>query len=180
VEFLGNYVFQIKKFSGILTAAGTTAEPIIFQKSASNTTGWQGILFDDTPKDSQMDHCKISGSINSGIRIINSLPKIDSCDMTGNTANNGGGIYIVLNAVTEGLFLSGCKISNNSALSNGGGVYANLTATAGGSLLTLYKCEINNNRAKSGNTIGNFVGGGDVYCLGHRRFNFKRLQAKWQ
>ena len=89
VEFLGDYIFQI---TGILTAVGTAAKQIEFKKSDSNTTGWQGILFDNTPNGSQMTQCNISGSNNSGIRIINSLPQISSCSFTGNTATNGGGM----------------------------------------------------------------------------------------
>jgi hypothetical protein len=103
-----------------------------------------------------MTQCRISGSINSGIRIINSLPNINSCSFTDNQAANGGGMYIVLDAVTEGLYLSGCKINTNFATGNGGGIWANLSAGS----LTMYKCEINNNRTNSANAIGNYYGGG--------------------
>ena len=156
VEFLDDYVFQIKEITGILIAVGTAAEPIVFQKAASNTTGWQGILFENTPKGSQMTQCKISGSINSGIRIINSLPQISSCSFTDNQGMYGGGMYIVLDAVTEGLYLSGCKINTNSAAANGGGIWANLSAGS----LTMSRCEINNNRTNNGDIIGSFSGGG--------------------
>ncbi len=155
VEFLEDFVFQIKEVTGILTAAATAAEPILFKKSGSNTTGWQGILFDNTPNGSQMTQCNISGSINSGIRIINSLPQISSCSFIDNEAANGGGMNIVLDAVTEGLYLSGCKFNTNSATVNGGGIFAILSSGS----LTMSKCEINDNKSISPDGPS-FYGGG--------------------
>ncbi|OEU82880.1 MAG: hypothetical protein BA873_05530 [Desulfobulbaceae bacterium C00003063] len=121
VEFLGNYVFEV---AGVLTAIGTKEDPIVFARAETNTVGWQGIYFNNKNRGSKLAYCTIEGSVNSGLRILNSLPSIENCIISNNNASQGGGININLTslAASEKLLLIGCTVTDNTSLSHGGGI----------------------------------------------------------
>ena len=157
VEFSGNYVLEVE---GVLTAIGSEGAPILFTK-ADAADGWQGILFDHTPAGSQLKHCQIEYSINSGIRIIDSIQVIENCSIANNHSDNrGGGISISLTSSTNELVLKECRICSNTSLTHGGGIYINASTGS----LTLMNCEINNNRNNKDYNNGNYHGGG-IYCV---------------
>ena len=155
VEFLGDYVFEV---AGTLTAVGTAASPIMFTREAGNTTGWQGILFNMSSSASRLEYCTVEGSVNSGIRVVNSLPTIAHCSITNNEASQGGGLHIDLTSLAAGeeLLILGSTISDNTSTGNAGGIRANL----GSAVLRLEGCQIANNISNPTQANGNFVGGG--------------------
>lgn len=151
VLFRGDYLFSI---AGILEAEGTQHAPIIFD-AALGTDQWQGIHFDNSHPGSALRHCIIRESANSGLRIVNSEPLIESCTIERNYAQSGGGVYILLDSETPmTVTLRSCTIRDNSSTfsgnncaggghgnGGGGGVWAKLET---GKLL-LEKCEISGN-----------------------------------
>ena len=82
-----------------------------------------------------MAHCVIEKSLNSGIRILNSIPAISDCVIRGNSAANGGAIN-----TDSPLKLDNCLVLNNTANSRGGGIYS--TAP-----LSLLNCIVSTNSA---------------------------------
>jgi len=150
VCFLGNYVLEV---AGIITAVGgPEEEEIIFTKHEDNLDGWQGILFNYSSASSILKHCRIECSINSGIRIVETLPTIEDCKITGSRANHGGGMSIQLSS-EDILIIKDSLIENNisnPAQANGnyvgGGIYANLGPSAN---LLLSHCEIKGNTSNS-------------------------------
>ena len=138
VEFLGNYVFEV---GGVLKAIGSEESPIVFTRSDTNTVGWQGVFFDYSYPGSELAHCTIEGSINSGIRIEGSAPIIRNCTITNNSGTQGGGIYVYGSEI----ILASCTIKDNSvsftgnnSVANGGGIYISGN-------LTLTNCTVSNN-----------------------------------
>jgi hypothetical protein len=82
-----NYVFEV---AAKLTAVGTAAAPIVF---TGTNGGWQGIFFNDASSASTLAYCSISNSVNSGIRITNTIVTISNCLIASNTTpGSGGGI----------------------------------------------------------------------------------------
>ncbi len=151
VEFSGNYVLKV---TGVLTAVGTGGSPIIFTKT-EGATGWQGILFDHTPSGSQLKYCRIEYSLNSGIRILDSVQTIEDCTLSNNhSVESGGGIVISLTSSSNEMKIKDCTISSNTALQHGGGVYIDSAAS-----LTLENCKITGNKNNS-NDSGTYYGGG--------------------
>lgn len=162
VEFEGNYEFRVvydAVFPGILDASGTKSEPIVFNKAAS-ATGWKSLVIaaSGSPVPSKLQHCDIRGAGESGLRIVNSLPVVENCDVSGNTSTTtGGGLKVTLDAVDgKELVLKNCSFSNNTSTKSGGGVYIN---TPDGKL-TFVDCTINGNKANKDSAEGNFYGGG--------------------
>jgi hypothetical protein len=120
-----NYTFEVQ---GVLTAIGTEAEPIVF-KACDPAVGWQGIFFNYSSPGSQMHYCIVSNSVNSGVRLVYSLPYLKHCTIANNSAPyQGGGINA--SPMAGNLILECCEIrgntvnpSGNSGTYYGGGVY---------------------------------------------------------
>ena len=77
--------------------------------------------------------------------------------ITGNAANNGGGVYVGAGTVTMG---EGAKIDGNSAAYSGGGVYINTqlaSRTDDDAVLKMDGGTISNNTAASGGGIGSVL-----------------------
>ena len=116
VKFMGNFVFEV---AGSVNAIGESGAMIQF-RPANAATGWQGIYFNESPAGSTLDYCRIEGSKNGGIRIINSLPLIRHCVIANNSSAPGfagGGIRATLNSGR--IEVLSCVISNNVAPGNG-------------------------------------------------------------
>ncbi|MGA1863774.1 MAG: hypothetical protein ACMUHX_01800 [bacterium] len=158
IEFLGNYVFKV---AGVLTANGTEQDLIIFTTDPNNDS-WQGILFHYSNLGSKLAYCTIENSINSGVRIVNSLPALENCIIQKNYASQGGGLNIDLNSLSadDNLIIRNCKVIENTSSSHGGGIKANLQTGS----LNLQGCEINKNISNPTKSNGNFVGGG-IYSV---------------
>jgi hypothetical protein len=122
VRFLTNAVFEV---AGILKAEGTAAQPIRFW-TPNPAMGWKGIFFNQSQPGCSMTYCRVEGSTNSGIRIINSTPSLTGCVIANNTSPlSGGGVNA--NVGTGTLILDRCTITNNAVLvsvgnEGGGGV----------------------------------------------------------
>lgn len=154
VEFSGNYVLNV---TGVLTAVGTDELPIVFTK-AEGAAGWQGILFDHTPRGSQLKYCRMEYSLNSGIRIMDSVQTIEDCTISNNHSDeSGGGMVISLTSSSNAMKIKDCTMSSNTALQHAGGVYIDSAAP-----LTLENCKITGNRSNSSYSNGNYYGGGIV------------------
>ena len=142
VEFLGNYVFEV---ADVLKAIGIEDSPIVFIGADTNTVGWQGIFFNYSSPGSELAHCTIEGSINSGIRIKNSTPIMKNCTITNNSGTQGAGIYanggeiILISCTIEGNTVS---LSGDKSLAKGGGIYINGN-------LTLINSSVLNNLASA-------------------------------
>lgn len=156
VDFLDNYTFTILPGNGTIHATGSASNKILFRNSSG--TGWQGIVFDNAPPGSHMSHFNVEASVNSGIRIINSLPQLEDFAVAGNQASSGGGMNIELTTIPIGeeLLLRNCNINNNSSTGHGGGIWANISSGS----LRFSGCTVNGNRANSGSALGNYYGGG--------------------
>ncbi len=155
VEFLGNYVFEV---AGVLTAVGNEQEQIIFTSEENNTAGWQGLFFNYSNEGSRLSYCTLEGAKNSGIRIVNSIPNIDNCEILNNSASQGGGMNINLSGLAAGeeVMIRESMITGNTSSGHGGGIRANL----GQATLLLEGCTIDNNVSNPGQSNSNFVGGG--------------------
>jgi len=118
LEFEGDYVLQV---TGILKAVGTAAERIVFTSSPSSAS-WKGIFFDNTQPGSELVFCTIEYANSSGIRLYNSLQRIEdcvvqNCTKTGGT-RQGGGIEVRIKV--GDLILRRCDIVNNRSQYFGG------------------------------------------------------------
>ena len=141
VLFDGPYQMQVLS---TLTAVGTETATVVFS-ALDPTVPWRGIFFQDTPPTTQLIHCRIEYSNDSGIRLINSTPVIEHCTISNNTtANKGAGINATL-ASDQTLVLRNVLISDNAANPtdefvdrDGGGLYV-----LGN--LTLDRSEVRNN-----------------------------------
>ncbi|MCU0782981.1 MAG: hypothetical protein MUF81_02835 [Verrucomicrobia bacterium] len=122
VYFTGSYQFEV---DGYLHASGTPTQPIVF--TSTNGVGWRGIYFLNYGLPSELNWCRISNSINSGIRVQDSWPTIQNCVISSNTsAAGGGGISISISTAND-LVLQNCTIVNNTAQCSGGGINASIT-----------------------------------------------------
>ena len=165
VIFMGDYEFEI---AGVLLAVGTEQDSIKFTK-ADTIPGWQGIFFNFSVPGSELAFCRIDGSVNSGIRIDNSIPTIDNCFILNNSGTQGGGINVI-----DGLsfVLNNSIIINNSisggTLRNGGGIYLSDNTNA-----VLTNCTIENNSISVSNSNNNSTGrGGGIYAGGNLTMNY--------
>ena len=151
VEFSGNYVLSV---TGVLTAVGTADFPIVFTK-ATESSGWQGILFDHTPKGSQLKYCRVEYSLNGGLRISDSVQTIENCTFSNNQSTNpGAGISISMASSSNELILKNCTISSNTATNHGGGVYIDSAA-----IISMEDCYITGNHTTT-SVDAEYYGGG--------------------
>ncbi len=163
VEILagGNYEFQV---AGVINAIGNEQNPILFS-TISSVASWKGILFQNSNPGSNLKWCIIEKSINSGIRIVESLPTLIHCNIRNNqSASHGGGIKIS-NTIPGDMLLADCNISNNftpsgtGTPSNGGGIY--VVTTVG--TVEIVRCTLENNQASKTNGT---ISGGGAYASG--------------
>lgn len=126
--------------------------------------GWQGVFFNQNPPGSEMVHCRIENSTNSGIRIYKSAPSILNCTIANNSSPKYGGGIAVTNDALEGgdLTLVNCKILSNTTQLKGAGIYA----VMGANTLTLSGCSLSQNTIAINQTTlygaGLFVRGNSV------------------
>jgi predicted outer membrane repeat protein len=62
----------------------------------------------------------ITGGTHSGVQVQNCSPTIHNCVVTGNSAEDGGGMYFYSASVA----MESCTVYNNSATDDGGGIHA--------------------------------------------------------
>ncbi len=137
IEATGN--FELRVLGG-LTAVGTPSQPIVFT-AVDDSTDWQGIFFDDSTAESELAHCLVENSVNSGIRISEASPIIQHCEIARNQARYGAGINI---SGSLPVTLEDCSISENfysGANPKGGGIYTT-------SPLVLIRCKVQNNEIR--------------------------------
>lgn len=155
IEFLDDYVFEV---AGVLTAIGTEYDQILFTPADTNVDGWQGIFFNYSSPGSIVAYCMIDGSVNGGVRVVNSLPSLENCTISNNAAYQGGGVNIDLTSLSLGdeLLVKDCVFSGNTSSNHGGGIRADL----GSATLRFQACSISGNTSNPSHVNGNFVGGG--------------------
>jgi len=162
VEFLNNYSFTVEP-GGVLIAAGTEGNGIIFRHHETNGVGWQGILFDQSSSSCQLTYCTVTGALNGGLRIVECTPTIESCIIDDNKGSSGAGISISLtSSVDDHLIIADCDITNNRSSSHAGGVRAIVEYGS----LELLGCSIQYNLSNPSSAGGNYVGGGIYATLG--------------
>jgi len=146
--------------TGILTAAGTEDAPITFKRKDKDDE-WLGIVFNNTQPGSVLEHCRIEGSVDHGLTLINTTPEIRACTFANNTVSGtGGGLYVEL--ASGELILNECVFEGNTSTSHGGGIRAILEENAA---LTLDNCLLRANTANPTNSLVNAVGGA-IYHTG--------------
>ncbi len=156
VSFNGDYVFEV---GGVLTAVGTTNEPIVFRRNASQ--GWEGIYFNYSPPGSRLECCVISNSVNSGVRLLNSTADFENCTIANNSAGRGGGVWA--DVAQNDLSFRNCSIVNNSSSKDAGGIYAAMQTNR----LVLQDCVVSGNVANPPHTSYNgWVVGGGMWVIG--------------
>jgi hypothetical protein len=126
VRFCSNYLFRV---DGALEVLGTSDYPVLFTP-ANTTVGWQGIFFNEASPGSALTYAVIEGSVNSGVRLTNSIPRFTSCIIRNNSSPGDGGGILAHNdwsyMYVDGLWLNGCLLTNNTAGGVGGGLFATL------------------------------------------------------
>ncbi len=137
----GNYVFEV---AGRIKAIGTQSSPIIFT-GGFPASGWQGVFFNTAQSGSELVHCIIEKSINSGIRIMSTPGLVVSHCTVANSLSSGIRIVDSVPSITD------CIIRSNSVSISapGGNGVLTLEAIGGGivtdSPLVLDNCTIENN-----------------------------------
>lgn len=147
-------VFQTNctvEVAGVLVATGTAAEPVVFTRTNGD---WQGIFFNQGPPGSLLSYCRISNSVNSGIRIAKTSVTLKNCVISNNTSKTGGG-GIQISMDSEFTQIEDCILSQNTSAGSGGGLFAKVTSGN----LVLRNCSILNN-ASGGH-------GGGIYLEGN-------------
>lgn len=174
VKVLVDGPYEISVLSTI-DAEGTGARPILFSAKDS-AVSWKGLKFENTPPGSVLKNCIVEYSNSSGIEIINSPVDIIECNVRNNTAQNGAGIYVYLDANPPlEVKIDATTIANNrstlagnacngagSGNGGGGGVYAIVSA---GSLVFDHSKIKNNTSGRSGGVRGSRFGSG-MYIQG--------------
>lgn len=150
VVFLGNFAFEVP---GVLKAIGTADHEILFKRT-NTISGWQGMFFQNSNPGTELEWCRIEGSQNSGVRIVNSQPAFRFCTVANNSSAGSGGGFSV-NMTMADFSISCCTITNNVAnRTHGGGI----NAIMGSGTLILSNCVVVNNDSIISD--GNVVGGG--------------------
>ncbi|MBL9168797.1 MAG: right-handed parallel beta-helix repeat-containing protein [Verrucomicrobiales bacterium] len=150
IVFLGPFTFSVP---GIIKAIGTESDPIVFTRTNS-IAKWGGIVFQNSGPGSELEHCRIEGSGNSGVRINDSQPSFRWCVIANNSSTAGGGGFSI-NMGSANLEIIGCTITNNVASrADGGGI----RAIMGTGTLILSDCFVGGNSASI--TDGAIAGGG--------------------
>lgn len=143
--------------TGILSAVGTSANPIIF--TGYNNGTWGHIIMANitATTNSELKYCVIekgSGTTQGGgIVILSGKLELSNSIIRQNSAATGGGIYVANVAPV----IYNCKITNNVATGayGGGGIYF----TGASSTSNIYNCIIDHNNAS--NALGK--GGGIAF-----------------
>jgi len=152
VEFQDHYSITV---NGRILANATQSDSIIFT-SKNTTTGWAGIIFNNTPAGndtSKFSFCRFSYAKNNtgtgGVMFIRNFSKIkiNNSFFKSNFAFSGGAIYANNSAITikNTLFFS-----NNSDMGagKGGAIFCDSTSN-----LQVLKCLFANNGSYSGGSI---------------------------
>jgi hypothetical protein len=171
VLFAGNYSLSI---TGYIVAIGTEADSIMFAR-AYNETGWAGIHMDNLAPGTELEFCRIEGSTNRALTIVNCPHlSIQNCLINnnsksysveyGNPSLSGGGIYVEGTLALEDCLVENNKLSVSSghgvSRGHGGGIYCS------GSL-TMAKCVVRNNRIDASGSWGSGRAyGGGIFASG--------------
>jgi len=114
---------------GTLSAEGTEADPIIFERQyETEACKWGGIrIYNSSANNTVLDYCVVDYCKNTyyptyyggGIYVSGSTPTISNTTISNCYASSGGGAYITGSA---GPVFDSCTFVNNTA-GNGGGIY---------------------------------------------------------
>ncbi len=122
VEFAGNYSVTV---NGILRIVGTQESPVLLRPARDNTTGWQGISFENTKPGSEFQWVRFEGAKNGAVRLVRSNPTFRNCTFADNGSDGSGGA-VSADLVDGDLVVTGCHFLRNSAKVSGGAVSADL------------------------------------------------------
>lgn len=121
IEFLGDYRFEV---AGLINAEGSQAERIVFTNAKNNTSGWQGLKFDNSVLGSILEWCEFKEARSSALHLINSVPEIRNCSFIGNRGDYGGAIRATIK--NGDLIVEKSRFFNNGAEVAGGAIWADL------------------------------------------------------
>ncbi|MBN1827484.1 MAG: DUF11 domain-containing protein [Candidatus Eisenbacteria bacterium] len=168
VVFDGDYEFTV---THMLTAIGADTDSIYFQAVHPDSV-WGGIHLESVDPSTRMSYCLIQHSSGSGLRITNSPIFIDHCGISDNTADEGGGLSVTMDAEEGELRFENCVIASNRSTGNAGGIRANMET---GSLF-MQDCVITGNTASDSTTMNSSNGGG-LHVSGSGGVFLKRCQV---
>ena len=102
------------------------------------------------------------------ISAAGSLTLSGNAKISGNTANNGGGVYVWSNTAgsTATFTMNGGEVSNNSAITNGNGIYIVTGVNNASARFYMSAGTIDNNYTSSASTVTGTVNGGGLYAGG--------------
>lgn len=151
--------------NGTLTINGTGAAKITFDGNGTSRIISTGANVVATINDATFTHGTGTGALNTGrggaIYNVGGTLTLNNLVITGNTANNGGGLNNAASSspsVPAVLTVNNCVVSNNTSTSSGGGMQNFSTST-----LTI------NNSTIMNNTSGGSTGGGGLQANGNVR-----------
>jgi hypothetical protein len=149
--------------AGRLQVNGVLGNEVRFT-TTNRTIKWRGIQFIDNPPGSYFNNCIIENSLNSGVRITNSLPvgggmpAFTNCAILNNSSPDiGGGICAI--SSSGDLVMDNCVISGNTSAIYGGGINAELKNGALRLVSTTVQSNTVNPNSLAGRA-GGFRGGG--------------------
>ena len=158
VQFQGNYVFEVQ---GVVTAIGTNVNEIVFTGGEAHVVDWQGIYFNNSLPGSQLAHCTIEDSVNSGIRIDNSVPTIRYSKIQNNQGIRGGGIDVIN---VDNFTLDSCEVTGNSVPSGNKGYGGGIFVDSGETILKSCIIDSNSVSVQNHNSVAR---GGGIYVGGN-------------
>ena len=135
------------RVTGTLVVKGEANAPVLFTR-ADPALPWAGLFFDGAAG-SSLNHAQVRNANQSGIRILDSVVALTSCEISdneGSSANAGGG-GIWAKIASGDLVLQDCRITANATASpgNGGGLWVSI----GSGDLILEDCVVSDNLAVS-------------------------------
>ncbi len=132
VSFMGHYSLNV---NGRLLAVGNASNLITFTNN-DHTTGWNRIIFDNTP------------AANDSSKIVYCTLEYGKADGSGIDDSRGGSIFVDM---FSKLLISNCTFQNNTATVSGGAGGAIYIGPQ--SLINLMNCVFKNNTAAAGGAI---------------------------
>lgn len=162
IHITGNYKIEV---SGVIHSLGSEELPVVFKPSDDNTTGWQGIYFEDTVSGSQFSWTRIEGANSSGVHIVRSNPSFDHVTFQGNSAVYGG-------AIRAEIFNNDLRITNSLFIDNyastaGGAIYAVMPTGPDDPVLEVTGSVFRRNNVGNISDTYNNTSGGAIYVEGN-------------
>jgi hypothetical protein len=160
-----------------IIAVGTKNKPIVFTEQVAGSP-WGGMHFLSAPPTSKLVHCIFEKASDSAIRLIDSTPTIEDCQIRDNTSSGRGGGIRATFTTGRGLVITRTQFLRNHSLDDGGGLFADMmTGSPTTGTLVLTDCAFIENKVIP-NAPGSYsLSGGGASVVGHSlliRCEFRR------